>query len=595
MSSIRDLDGRYDYIIVGAGTAGCVLANRLTEDPRTRVLLLEAGRSDSYHWVRIPVGYLYCIGNPRTDWMMKTASEPGLNGRSLVYPRGKVLGGCSSINGMIYMRGQAADYDHWRQLGNAGWAWDDVLPYFLKSEDHHAGASPMHAAGGGWKVSKQRLRWEILESVQEGAKEFGIQPRADFNDGDNEGSGFFEVNQRRGVRWNTADGFLRPAMKRPNLRVVVQAETERLIVEGREVRGVVYRHKGVRRRALAEAEVLVAAGSINSPKLLELSGIGQPDRLAGLGIEVVHASPGVGENLQDHLQIRTVFEVHNARTLNTLANSVWGKLGIALEYALRRSGPLSMAPSQFGMFTKSDPARATPDLEYHVQPLSTDRLGDPLHPYPAITVSVCNLRPESLGSCHVTSRELDRQPEIRPNYLSTDNDRRTAVISRSAGPRDHDCEGAAALRAGRAASRRRGRVGSGSGRADRQHRDDDLSSGGDVQDGPGPRSGRGRRPAGARAEGSADRGRLDHAPDRLGEYRFSRGDDRGEGGRHDSRRSRDVMSRKNWIVLRRLVATTRFCTAFVMSDFSLPSAKVRRSFLLRNWFFIMASCDYLVG
>ena len=429
MSSIQALEGQYDYVIVGAGTAGCVLANRLTEDPGVRVLLLEAGRSDSYHWVRIPVGYLYCIGNPRTDWMMKTASEPGLNGRSLVYPRGKVLGGCSSVNGMIYMRGQAADYDQWRQLGNVGWSWDDVLPYFLKSEDHHAGESPMHGAGGGWKVSPQRLRWEILEAVQEGAKEFGILPRADFNDGSNEGSGFFEVNQRKGVRWNTADGFLRPVMKRPNLRVVTEAEIERLMVEGREVRGVIFRHKGVRRTVLAQAEVLLAAGSINSPKILEHSGIGQGERLNGLGIDVVHESPGVGENLQDHLQIRTVFKVRNARTLNTLANSVWGKIRIGLEYALLRSGPMSMAPSQFGIFTKSDPSRATPDLEYHVQPLSTDRLGDPLHPFPAITVSVCNLRPESRGSCHVTSTDLDQQPEIRPNYLSTHNDRQVAVIS----------------------------------------------------------------------------------------------------------------------------------------------------------------------
>lgn len=422
-------DGDYDFIIVGAGTAGCVLANRLTADGKTRVLLLEAGGSDRYHWVQIPVGYLYCIGNPRTDWMMKTAPEPGLNGRSLVYPRGKVLGGCTSVNGMIYMRGQAADYERWRQMGNTGWGWDDVLPYFLKSEDHHGGKTGLHGAGGEWRVETQRLGWDILKAVQEGAREFGIEPRADFNDGNNEGSGLFEVNQKNGVRWNAARGFLRPALKRGNIRLLTYAHTERLVMDGRRVTGVRYRHEDRLFEARATREVLLCAGAINSPKLMELSGIGRPDLLQSLGIPVAHAMNGVGENLQDHLQLRTIFRVENTLTLNTLANSITGKAKMAMEYALKRSGPLSMAPSQLGIFTRSDPSRETPDLEYHVQPLSTDKLGDPLHRDPAITVSVCNLRPDSVGTCHITAPDSDKHPEIRPNYLSAETDRAVAVAA----------------------------------------------------------------------------------------------------------------------------------------------------------------------
>ncbi|WP_028220059.1 GMC family oxidoreductase [Paraburkholderia oxyphila] len=430
-SAGRRLEGEFDYVIVGAGTAGCVLANRLTQDSDVSVLLIEAGGKDDYHWIHIPVGYLYCIGNPRTDWLYKTAAEKGLNGRALSYPRGRVLGGSSSINGMIYMRGQREDYDAWaRVTGDSGWSWESVLPVFRGSEDYHGGANAYHGAGGEWRVEKQRLKWKILESFAQAAQEQGIPATDDFNRGDsggpNGGVGYFDVNQKRGIRWNTSKAFLRAAMKRPNLTVVTGALTERVIFEGTRCVGVEYRGD-VAYVARARCEVILSAGAVNSPQLLERSGVGDAARLARLGVGVVQDLRGVGENLQDHLQLRMAFRVNGVRTLNTASAHWWGKLMIGMEYALFQSGPMSMAPSQLGAFARSDANMTRPDLQYHVQPLSLDRFGEPLHRFNAFTASVCNLRPTSRGSIHAVSVDPKDAPVIAPNYLSTEEDLRVAA------------------------------------------------------------------------------------------------------------------------------------------------------------------------
>ncbi len=421
--------GRFDVIIVGAGSAGCVLANRLSADPRRRVLLIEAGKSDNHPWVHIPVGYLFAIGNPRLDWRFKTEPVPGLGGRSLLYPRGKVLGGCSSINGMIYMRGQAEDYDGWRGLGNEGWGWADVLPLFRRSEHHFGAADAAHGTSGELRVEQQRLRWPILDEVAAAAEDMGIPASRDFNAGDNEGVGYFPVNQKRGIRWNARKAFLDPARRRPNLEILTECHVQRLSLDGRRVTGVVFSRGGRLFAAEAAQEVVLAAGSIGSPQLLEISGIGQPDVLARIGIPVSHALAGVGENLQDHLQLRTIFAISGARTLNDRAATLWGKVGIIAQYALTQSGPMAMAPSQLGIFTRSGPSHHRANIEYHVQPLSLDAFGQPLHRTPALTVSVCNLRPTSRGATHATSADPLAMPAIQPNYLATEADLQTAADS----------------------------------------------------------------------------------------------------------------------------------------------------------------------
>ena len=456
-------DTTFDYIIIGAGTAGCLLANRLSGDSSKRVLLIEAGRKDDYHWIHIPVGYLYCIGNPRTDWLYSTEPDQGLNGRALKYPRGKTLGGCSSINGMIYMRGQARDYDQWAQLvGDANWTWDNSLPYFKLHEDHYQGANAMHGArgtapalmqdtgtmyrkilrhqnaGGEWRVEKQRLRWDVLDAFAQAATQAGIPATDDFNRGNNEGVGYFEVNQKAGWRWNTAKAFLRPmCYARPNFELWTSAQVARLVVEpAADGAAGALRCTGVQVWdghsmiiATARREVLLCAGSIGSPQILQLSGLGPAALLQDRGVPVVKNLPGVGENLQDHLQIRAVFKVKNAATLNTQANSLWGKAKIGIEYALKRTGPMSMAPSQLGAFTRSDASQPHPNLEYHVQPLSLDAFGQPLHSFNAFTASVCNLNPTSRGTVHIKSPDFADAPAIAPNYLSTDTDRKIAADS----------------------------------------------------------------------------------------------------------------------------------------------------------------------
>jgi choline dehydrogenase-like flavoprotein len=425
--SSTELDGDYDYIVVGAGSAGCVVANRLSTDTKKRVLLLEAGGKDNWIWFHIPVGYLFAIGNPRSDWMFETEIEPGLNGRSLKYPRGKVIGGSSAINAMISMRGQASDYDHWRQLGLTGWGWDDVRPVFKRLDDHFLGESEHHGVGGEWRVERPGVKWDILDSVAKAAVEMGIPATTDFNTGDNTGVGYFHVNQKRGFRWSSARGFLKPVLHRTNLRLEIGVLVEKVLFDGKRAVGVRFQQHGRTTDVRAKGEVILCAGSVGSPQILQLSGVGPAEWLGELGIATVADRPGVGRNLQDHLQQRAIYRVYGAKTLNETYHSPIGRALMGLEYALFRRGPLTMAPSQLGIFTTSSSHFDRPNIEFHVQPLSLNKFGEPLHRFPAITVAACNLRPTSRGTIRLRSVDPSAKPIIAPNYLSTDDDRRVAA------------------------------------------------------------------------------------------------------------------------------------------------------------------------
>ncbi len=426
-TTLSRLDGDFDYIIVGAGSAGCVLANRLSADPKNRVLVLEAGGRDNWIWFHIPAGYLFAIGNPRADWMFQTEKEPGLNGRALNYPRGKVIGGCSAINGMISMRGQSQDYDHWRQLGLTGWGWDDVAPVFRKLDNHFLGDTEHHGASGEWRVEESRVRWEVLDAVIKAANEMGIPTTADFNTGDNTGVGYFHVNQKRGIRMSAARAFLKPVLKRPNLRLETGVLVEKLAFEGRRCTGVLFRQNGRLVEARARGEVILAAGAVASPQILQLSGVGPAEWLSEAGVPVVQDLQGVGRNLQDHLQQRAIYKVDGVKTLNTAYHSLVGRALMGMQYALLQKGPLTMSPSQLGIFTRSSPDQERSNIEFHVQPLSLDKFGEPLHRFPAITVSACNLRPTSRGTIRLRSADPSAKPIIAPNYLATYEDRTVAA------------------------------------------------------------------------------------------------------------------------------------------------------------------------